>query len=125
MSSTDNFDKPGDSQAPTEGVIIQLLPDASLNQSDSPSAPERNEIAEAVEDLDSGGNSKKRKTASLCQICQANLKIEKPYYQVRTRLSIKRRSRFLIIQTYIAHLTYHLTFLSPCSGTEFAQRAHL
>lgn len=85
MSGTDNIEKPADSNAAETGVIPQLHADASLNQSDSPSAPERPDTAEHVEDLDSGGNNKKRKSTSSCQICKAKLKDEKPYYQVRQR----------------------------------------
>ena len=85
MSETDNIEKPADSNAAETGVIPQLHADASLNQSDSPSVPERPDTAEPVEDLDSGGNNKKRKSTSSCQICKAKLKDEKPYYQVRQR----------------------------------------
>jgi hypothetical protein len=87
MSAADNIDKPDDSQAQTEGEAPQDFADASLgnqNQSDSPTAPERSDGVEDKEDLEAErGTSinRKRKSSTSCQICQTNLKNEKPYYQ--------------------------------------------
>lgn len=103
MSSTDDIEKPGDPHAQPENVTLQSLADASLNQSDSPTAPERNDIAEAGDDRDSGGNGRKRKAISSCQICQAKLKDEKPYYQVRFRKSFSILTKQGLLFTRILH----------------------
>jgi hypothetical protein len=125
MSATDNIDKLGDSQAQTEGDTLQHFAEASLNQSDSPTASEKNDAAEAKEDLDSTRFNRKRKAQTLCQICQVILKDEKPYYQVSSLQNFAKRGEAgLIITTSYSHFTDFLLVLLSCSGTEFAPLAH-
>ncbi|KAL4539530.1 hypothetical protein Ndes2437B_g02101 [Nannochloris sp. 'desiccata'] len=82
MSAAGNTDEPDYSQAPTEGENLQVFPNASTpNQSDSPTASEKNDEAEVVEDMDPIRINRKRKAHTSCQICQVILKDEKPYYQ--------------------------------------------
>lgn len=116
MSAAGNTDEPDYSQAPTEGENLQVFPNASTpNQSDSPTASEKNDEAEVVEDMDPIRINRKRKAHTSCQICQVILKDEKPYYQVRSP------GEFLphpydsdrIFQSHIAPLAYFPALFCP------------